>query len=221
MEQQFAHSSRPDPRPGQDGAMPADRSRVRNETLRYPTDFTPDRHSSSRRQTAITGKMDGKRSRGRQRITFIENLKSRAIGKGSNNNFIRLIENRLEWNKHDRQSLLQAGHPKKKKIYVTRSLNLPHPTRPQQTTTCEKAVGRNHQTKLRYVRNCLGRVTLPCLTIVTKERKKGAGWNRQQILMINFFTVNYSLFGFLSAVKISVDSQVLTSKPKHCSKFST
>ncbi|GFN74144.1 Rab3 GTPase-activating protein catalytic subunit [Plakobranchus ocellatus] len=33
----------------------------------------------------------------RQRITFIENLKSWAIGKGSNNNFIRLTENRYEW----------------------------------------------------------------------------------------------------------------------------
>ncbi|GFO35167.1 endonuclease-reverse transcriptase [Plakobranchus ocellatus] len=46
---------------------------------------------------AITGKIEGKRSRGRQTITFIENLKSWAIGKGSNNNFIRLTENRFEW----------------------------------------------------------------------------------------------------------------------------
>ncbi|GFN96869.1 endonuclease-reverse transcriptase [Plakobranchus ocellatus] len=46
---------------------------------------------------AITGKIEGKRSRGRQRITFIENLKSWAIGKGSNNNFIRLTENGFEW----------------------------------------------------------------------------------------------------------------------------
>ncbi|GFO25476.1 eukaryotic translation initiation factor 3 subunit f [Plakobranchus ocellatus] len=46
---------------------------------------------------AITGKIEGKRSRGRQRITFIENLKSWAIGKGSNNKFIRLTENRYEW----------------------------------------------------------------------------------------------------------------------------
>ncbi|GFO48015.1 hypothetical protein PoB_007452000 [Plakobranchus ocellatus] len=38
---------------------------------------------------ATTGKIEGKRSRGRQRITFTENLKSWAIGKGSNNNFIR------------------------------------------------------------------------------------------------------------------------------------
>ncbi|GFO45448.1 eukaryotic translation initiation factor 3 subunit f [Plakobranchus ocellatus] len=45
----------------------------------------------------ISGKVEGKRSRGRQRITFIENLKSWAIGKGSNNNFIRLTENRFEW----------------------------------------------------------------------------------------------------------------------------
>ncbi|GFN92738.1 endonuclease-reverse transcriptase [Plakobranchus ocellatus] len=37
---------------------------------------------------AITGKIEGKRSRGRQRITFIESLKSWAIGKGSINNFI-------------------------------------------------------------------------------------------------------------------------------------
>ncbi|GFO14236.1 UDP-glucuronosyltransferase 2a1-like [Plakobranchus ocellatus] len=46
---------------------------------------------------AITVKIEGKRSRGRQRITFIENLKSWAIGKGSNNNFIRLTENTYEW----------------------------------------------------------------------------------------------------------------------------
>ncbi|GFO43692.1 collectin-11 [Plakobranchus ocellatus] len=46
---------------------------------------------------AITGKIEGKRSRGRQRITFIGNLKSWAIGKGSNNNFIRLSQNRFEW----------------------------------------------------------------------------------------------------------------------------
>ncbi|GFN88321.1 eukaryotic translation initiation factor 3 subunit f [Plakobranchus ocellatus] len=49
------------------------------------------------KQLAITGKIEGKRSRGRRRITFIENLKSWAIGKGSNNNFIRLTENRYEW----------------------------------------------------------------------------------------------------------------------------
>ncbi|GFN85306.1 endonuclease-reverse transcriptase [Plakobranchus ocellatus] len=42
----------------------------------------------------ITGKIEGKRNR--QRITFIENLKPWAIGKGSNNNFIRLTENRHE-----------------------------------------------------------------------------------------------------------------------------
>ncbi|GFN91482.1 endonuclease-reverse transcriptase [Plakobranchus ocellatus] len=46
---------------------------------------------------AITGKIEGKRSGGRQRITFIENLKSWAIGKGSNNNSIRLTQNRYEW----------------------------------------------------------------------------------------------------------------------------
>ncbi|GFO07246.1 nicotinamidase, partial [Plakobranchus ocellatus] len=44
---------------------------------------------------AITEKIEGKRRRGRQRITFIENLKSWAIGKDSNNNFIRLTENRM------------------------------------------------------------------------------------------------------------------------------
>ncbi|GFO34977.1 endonuclease-reverse transcriptase [Plakobranchus ocellatus] len=38
---------------------------------------------------AITGKIEGKSSRGRQKITFIENLQSWAIGKGSSNNFIR------------------------------------------------------------------------------------------------------------------------------------
>ncbi|GFO24919.1 eukaryotic translation initiation factor 3 subunit f [Plakobranchus ocellatus] len=46
---------------------------------------------------AITGRIEGKRSGGGQRITFIENLKSWAIGKGSNNNFIRLTEKRFEW----------------------------------------------------------------------------------------------------------------------------
>ncbi|GFO28604.1 endonuclease-reverse transcriptase [Plakobranchus ocellatus] len=45
----------------------------------------------------ITGKIEGKRSRGRQRITFIGNVKLWAIGKGSNNNFISLTENRYEW----------------------------------------------------------------------------------------------------------------------------
>ncbi|GFN75214.1 endonuclease-reverse transcriptase [Plakobranchus ocellatus] len=45
----------------------------------------------------ITGKIRGKRSRGRQRLIFIENLRSWAIDKGSNNNFIRLTENRFEW----------------------------------------------------------------------------------------------------------------------------
>ncbi|GFN94387.1 endonuclease-reverse transcriptase [Plakobranchus ocellatus] len=46
---------------------------------------------------AITGKIEEKRSRGRQRITFIESLKSWATGKGSHNNFIRLTESRFEW----------------------------------------------------------------------------------------------------------------------------
>ncbi|GFO42148.1 hypothetical protein PoB_006865300 [Plakobranchus ocellatus] len=46
---------------------------------------------------AITGKIEGKSSRDRQRITFIENLKSWASDKGSNNNFMRLTENRFEW----------------------------------------------------------------------------------------------------------------------------
>ncbi|GFO40840.1 hypothetical protein PoB_006734500 [Plakobranchus ocellatus] len=45
---------------------------------------------------AITEKIEGKRNRGRQRITLIERLNSRAIGKGSNNNFMRLTENRFE-----------------------------------------------------------------------------------------------------------------------------
>ncbi|GFN93549.1 endonuclease-reverse transcriptase [Plakobranchus ocellatus] len=46
---------------------------------------------------AITGKIEGKRRKGRQRITFIEKLKSWAVGTGSNINFIRLTENRFEW----------------------------------------------------------------------------------------------------------------------------
>ncbi|GFO25101.1 disintegrin and metalloproteinase domain-containing protein [Plakobranchus ocellatus] len=44
----------------------------------------------------MTGKIEGKRSRGRQRITCIESLKSRGIGKGSNNSFNKLAENRFE-----------------------------------------------------------------------------------------------------------------------------
>ncbi|GFN77205.1 RNA-directed DNA polymerase from mobile element jockey [Plakobranchus ocellatus] len=46
---------------------------------------------------AITGKIEDRRSRGRQKITFIENLKPWAIGKGRNNDFIRLTETRYEW----------------------------------------------------------------------------------------------------------------------------
>ncbi|GFO50671.1 endonuclease-reverse transcriptase [Plakobranchus ocellatus] len=46
---------------------------------------------------AITGKIESKRSKGRQRITFTESLTSWAIGKGSDNNFIRLTENRFGW----------------------------------------------------------------------------------------------------------------------------
>ncbi|GFO08827.1 hypothetical protein PoB_003533200 [Plakobranchus ocellatus] len=45
---------------------------------------------------AITGKIEGKRSKSRQRMTFMERLKSWAIGKGSNNNFMRLAENKFE-----------------------------------------------------------------------------------------------------------------------------
>ncbi|GFO46242.1 endonuclease-reverse transcriptase [Plakobranchus ocellatus] len=54
------------------------------------------RHKGSE-HLAITGKIEGKRSRGSQGITFIENLKSWAIGKGSNNNFIKLTESRFKW----------------------------------------------------------------------------------------------------------------------------
>ncbi|GFO14087.1 endonuclease-reverse transcriptase [Plakobranchus ocellatus] len=46
---------------------------------------------------AITEKIEGKRSRGRQRITSIENLKSWAIDKGSKNSFMKLTEYRYEW----------------------------------------------------------------------------------------------------------------------------
>ncbi|GFO12041.1 hypothetical protein PoB_003854600 [Plakobranchus ocellatus] len=45
---------------------------------------------------AITGKIEGKRSKGRRRITCIESLKSWVIGKGSNNNFIKITENRFD-----------------------------------------------------------------------------------------------------------------------------
>ncbi|GFO19560.1 endonuclease-reverse transcriptase [Plakobranchus ocellatus] len=59
---------------------------------------------------ANTGKIEGKRSRGGQRITFIENLKSSVIGKGSNNNFIMLTENRYDLEEHDRQCLFQTRY---------------------------------------------------------------------------------------------------------------
>ncbi|GFN96463.1 eukaryotic translation initiation factor 3 subunit f [Plakobranchus ocellatus] len=49
---------------------------------------------------AITGTIEGHGSRGRQRVTFIESLKSWAIGKGSNNEFTRLSENKYEWRRN-------------------------------------------------------------------------------------------------------------------------
>ncbi|GFO12192.1 endonuclease-reverse transcriptase [Plakobranchus ocellatus] len=59
---------------------------------------------------AINGKIEGKRSRGRQRITFIENLKSWAVGKGSNNNFIWITENRYEWRNMIANVCSRQGH---------------------------------------------------------------------------------------------------------------
>ena len=46
---------------------------------------------------AITGKIEGKRSRGRQRTTFIESLNSRSANMDSNNSFLRLTESRSGW----------------------------------------------------------------------------------------------------------------------------
>ena len=48
---------------------------------------------------SITGKIEGKRSRGRQRITFIESLKSWTMknSKPSTKNFLNLAEDRFEW----------------------------------------------------------------------------------------------------------------------------
>ena len=46
---------------------------------------------------AITGKIEGKRSRGRQRITFIESLNSRSANMDNDNLFLRLTESRSGW----------------------------------------------------------------------------------------------------------------------------
>ncbi|GFO38129.1 hypothetical protein PoB_006463400 [Plakobranchus ocellatus] len=59
--------------------------------------FRPHLQNKGLEHLAISGKIEGKRSRGRQRITFIDSLKSWAIGKGSNNNFMRLTGNEFEW----------------------------------------------------------------------------------------------------------------------------
>ncbi|GFO38989.1 PiggyBac transposable element-derived protein 4 [Plakobranchus ocellatus] len=82
---------------------------------------------------AITGKIGGKRSRGRQRITFIENLKSWAIGNGSNNNFIRLTENSKEIDEgqpdsgrdtQKKQSILPETFQSKNKLLKNLELSL-------------------------------------------------------------------------------------------------
>ncbi|GFN94123.1 hypothetical protein PoB_002062900 [Plakobranchus ocellatus] len=49
------------------------------------------------RTLEITGKIEGQRSRGSETKTSDKSLKLWTISKGSNINFIRLIENRLEW----------------------------------------------------------------------------------------------------------------------------
>ena len=46
---------------------------------------------------AITGKIEGKRSRGRQRITFIESLNSWSTNVASSNTFLKLTEDRSGW----------------------------------------------------------------------------------------------------------------------------
>ncbi|GFO19720.1 endonuclease-reverse transcriptase [Plakobranchus ocellatus] len=67
---------------------------IRQRQLQFLGDIC---HHKCLSHLAVTGKIEGKRSRGRQRITFIENLKSLAIGKGSNNNDMRLTEDKFEW----------------------------------------------------------------------------------------------------------------------------
>ena len=46
---------------------------------------------------AITGKIEGKRSRGRQRITFLDSLSAWVGQLGGNNNLLGLTEDRFEW----------------------------------------------------------------------------------------------------------------------------
>ena len=47
---------------------------------------------------SLTGKIEGKRSRGRQRITFLESLNSWVTGNNKDNlTFLRMTENRDKW----------------------------------------------------------------------------------------------------------------------------
>ena len=47
---------------------------------------------------SLTGKIEGKRSRGRQRITFLESLNSWVTGNNKDNlTFLRMTENREKW----------------------------------------------------------------------------------------------------------------------------
>ncbi|GFN85266.1 endonuclease-reverse transcriptase [Plakobranchus ocellatus] len=73
---------------------------------------------------AITGKIEGKHNRGRQRITFIESLKSWAADKGSNNNFINLTENRIEWMNKIANACSRQGSEEEEE-----ALDSPGPTR--------------------------------------------------------------------------------------------
>ena len=47
---------------------------------------------------ALTGKIEGKRSRGRKRLTYLESLNVWVTGKERNNaEFLRISEDRVEW----------------------------------------------------------------------------------------------------------------------------
>ena len=47
---------------------------------------------------ALTGKIEGKRSRGRKRLTYLESLNAWVTGKERNNaEFLRISEDRVEW----------------------------------------------------------------------------------------------------------------------------
>ncbi|GFN76179.1 hypothetical protein PoB_000268500 [Plakobranchus ocellatus] len=81
------------PQPGQTGrAQPSTPQVLQSPHLagNRPAPPRPREHQN------LAGKIKGKRSRGRQRITFIEILNPWAVGIGSNN-FIMLTENMFQW----------------------------------------------------------------------------------------------------------------------------